>query len=128
MITENFKAEEASEDQAPKDTNKITFAEFAKVEMRVGEIIKAEKVENTDRLLKLNVDFGNESRQIISGIAEFYEPADLMGLKCPFVTNLETRSIKGEESCGMILAAKDQNGNFSILKVDQAIEKGTKLS
>lgn len=110
------------------DDSKISFDDFIKVEMRIGEITKAEKVENTDRLLRLSVDFGTETRQIISGIAEFYEVEDLPGLKCPFVTNLKPRNIKGEESNGMILAAKDNDGNFSILKVDQSIAKGTKLS
>lgn len=107
---------------------KISFDDFIKTEITVGEIISAEKVESADRLLKLKVDFGTEQRQIVSGIAEFYQPGELIGTKCPFVTNLEPRKIRGEESKGMILAAKDKNGNFSILKVDQQIEKGTKIS
>ncbi len=110
------------------ENKKINFDEFSKVEMRVGEIIKAEKMENADRLLKLSVDFGGEVRQIISGIAEYYEPENLIGLKCPFVTNLEPKIIKGEESNGMILAARDNEGHLSVLNVDQVIERGTRLS
>jgi methionyl-tRNA synthetase len=107
---------------------KIQYDDFAKVEMTVGKIIEAEKVENADRLLKLKVDFGTETRQIISGIAEFYTPEEIIGKKCPFVTNLEPRTIKGFESNGMILAAKDKKGNFSLLNVNDAVEVGTKLS
>jgi methionyl-tRNA synthetase len=107
---------------------KIAYDDFAKVEMTVGEIISAEKVENADRLLKLKVDFGTETRQIVSGIAEYYQPEELIGRKSPFVTNLEPRKIRGEESDGMILATKDSEGNFSLLSVDEKIAKGTKLS
>jgi methionyl-tRNA synthetase len=106
----------------------IQFEDFMKVEMTVGEIIEAEKVENADRLLKLKVDFGSEQRQIVSGIAEYFSPEELIGKKSPFVTNLEPRKIRGEESNGMILAAKDKNGNFSLMSVDDKIEKGTRLS
>jgi methionyl-tRNA synthetase len=107
---------------------KIAYDDFTKVEMTVGEIIEAEKVENADRLLKLKVDFGSEQRQIVSGIAEHFSPEDLIGRKSPFVTNLEPRKIRGEESNGMILAAKDADGNFSLLSVDDKIAKGTQLS
>lgn len=106
----------------------ITYDDFVKVEMMVGEIVAAEKIENADRLLKLKVDFGNETRQIVSGIAEYYEPAELIGKKSPFVTNLEPRKIRGEESNGMILATKDAEGNFGLLSVEDKIAKGTKLA
>ncbi len=111
-----------------KKEEKIDFTDFSKVEITIGEIIEAEKVENADRLLKLKVDFGEETRQIVSGIAEYYEPKNLIGVKTPFVTNLKPRTIKDIESNGMILAAKDSQGNFSILSVNPKIEKGTKLS
>lgn len=106
----------------------ISYDEFMKVEMTVGEIKSAEKVENTDRLLKLEVSFGDETRQIVSGIAEHYTPEELIGKKCPFVTNLAPRTIRGVESNGMILAAKDSEGNFSLLNVDEKVLPGTKLS
>jgi methionyl-tRNA synthetase len=111
-----------------RNDGKIAYDDFAKVEMTVGEIVEAEKVENADRLLKLRVDFGTETRQIVSGIAEYFSPEELIGRKSPFVTNLEPRKIRGEESNGMILAAKDSDGNFSLLSVDEKIAKGTKLS
>ncbi len=157
-VKEKNAAEEAAskeaESEAPTKTAvdlktepKIDFDDFSKVEIKIGEIIEAEKVENADRLLKLKVDFGGgitgdegndsdsevndkggEIRQIVSGIAEYYEPENLIGLKTPFVTNLKPRTIKGIESNGMILAAKDEEGNFSIMQVDQKIKKGTRLS
>jgi methionyl-tRNA synthetase len=111
-----------------RNDGKIAYDDFAKVEMTVGEIVEAEKVENADRLLKLRVDFGTETRQIVSGIAEYFSPEELIGRKSPFVTNLEPRKIRGAESNGMILAAKDSDGNFSLLSVDEKIAKGTKLS
>lgn len=81
----------------------ITFDDFEKLQIRIGLIVGAEKVEGTDKLLKLQVDFGDEKRQIVSGIAEFYTPEKLIGKQFSFVTNLEPRVIRGVESQGMIL-------------------------
>ena len=109
---------------------KISFDDFKKIEITIGEIKSVEKVENADRLLKLEVNFGDHTRQIVSGIAEYYENMDdLIGRKCPFVTNLEPRTIKGVESNGMIMAAGSKEaGFFSILGVDGSVEPGTKVS
>jgi len=83
----------------------ITFEDFQKLEIRIGEVLTAEKAENTDRLLKLTVDFGGEKRQIISGIAlSFPDPQVLVGKKFPFLVNIEPREFKGFISEGMILA------------------------
>src|SRR3989338_7440691 len=84
----------------------ITIEDLKKIEVRIGKIINAEKVENADRLLKLEVDFGEFKRQIVSGIAEFYNPSDLIGKECPFIVNLEPRTFKGVESQGMLFAVK----------------------
>lgn len=113
-----------------KTTNKINYDQFKSVEIKVGEILSAEKVENADKLLKLKVGFGEEERQIISGISEFYpEPQELVGKKVPFVTNLEPRTIRGHESNGMIMAAIDRdNNNFSLLEIDSSIPSGTDIS
>lgn len=81
----------------------ITFEEFKKLQIRIGLIVEAERVEGTDKLLRLQVDFGDEKRQIVSGIAEFYAPEKLIGKQFSFVTNLEPRVIRGVESQGMIL-------------------------
>lgn len=82
----------------------ITLGEFKELDIRIGEIINAEKVENADNLLKLEVDFGEFKRQIISGIAKWYQPEDLKGKKLPFIVNLEPRKFKGVESQGMLIA------------------------
>lgn len=111
-------------------TEMITFDEFKKLEIRVGEILSAEKVPETDKLLKLSVAMGEESpRQIISGIAEYFpEPEKLVGKKVAFAANLESRVIRGLESQGMILAAKNNDGGFSLLEVDGATTRGTVIS
>lgn len=96
---------------------KITIDDFKKVEIRVGEILSAVKVENADKLLQLKVSFGTEERQIVSGIAEYYsDPGALVGKKVAFATNLEPRVIRGLESQGMILGASGEDGSFSLLE------------
>lgn len=118
------------ENKNEKTSDKISYDDFKKVEMRVGEIKSAEKVEDADRLLRLVVSFGDEERQIISGISEYYpEPESLVGKKVPFVTNLEPRKIRGLESDGMIMAALDRGENqFSLLEIDSKIAPGTHIS
>lgn len=89
----------------------ITYNDFAKLDIRIGVITSVELVPETDRLLKLTVDIGeSEPRQIISGIREYFEDINwLVGKRCPFLTNLEPRVIKGFESQGMILAASHED-------------------
>lgn len=108
----------------------INFEDFAKLEIRIGKILNAEKVEGTDRLLKLEVDFGpstssgSSKRQIVSGIAEFYAPEDLIGKECPFIVNLEPRKFMGVESQGMILAA-DNQGQPVLMSPDKGVKAGS---
>ncbi len=85
----------------------LNFKDFKKVDLRIGKILEAEKVENSDKLLKLIVDVGEEKRQILSGIANFYKPEDLLGKEVVVVVNLEPRKMMGYESEGMLLAAGD---------------------
>ena len=86
-------------------TEKISIEDFAKVEMRTGEIKAAERVQGANKLLKLQVDIGTEVRQVVAGIAEYYEPEKLVGMKVVLVTNLQPRKLRGVESNGMIVAA-----------------------
>lgn len=102
----------------------ITFNDFSKLEIRIGKVLSAEKVEGTDKLLKLEVDFGSLKRQIVSGIAEFYKPEDLIGKDFPFFINLEPRIIKGVESQGMILAV-DTGLSVVLLNPDKEVEPGS---
>ena len=120
----------------------ITYDDFKKVEIKAGKILSAEKIPNTDKLVKLSVDFGEmaetadvagnksmlkpASRQIVSGISGFFpDPATLVGKTCMFVTNLEPRIIKGFQSNGMLFAVSDNKGNFSLLEPNQSIAPGT---
>ena len=106
----------------------ITFDDFKKVEITVGKILSAEKVPETDKLLKLSVNVGEPSpRQIISGVAAYFpDPQTLVGKKCMFVTNIAPRVIKGLESNGMILAVSTEDGKFSLLEPSAEIPEGTK--
>lgn len=106
----------------------ITFEEFSKVEIRAGKILSAEKIPDTDKLLKLMVDFAEPApRQIVSGIFLYFpDPQVLVGKTCMFVTNLEPRVIKGYESNGMLFAVSTAEGNFSLLEPNNSIPPGTK--
>ncbi len=106
----------------------ITIDEFKKVEIVVGQILSAEKIPDTDKLLKLSVDLGEEKpRQIVSGISLYFPDCTvLIGRKCVFVANLEPRMIRGFESQGMILAVSTEDGKFSLLTPNDEIPVGTK--
>ncbi len=104
----------------------ISIDDFKKIEIKIGHILSAEKIEGTDKLLKLSVDFGEENpRQIVSGIAiHFPVLEDLVGKKCAFATNLEPRVIKNFESQGMILAVSGDNF-FSLLETSKDVPPGS---
>lgn len=106
----------------------ITYDDFAQLEIRIGQIKTVDVVEDADKLLKLTVDFGEETpRQIISGIRTYFEdPQTLIGMKCPFLTNLEPRTIRGFESQGMILAASSE-GVLALLLPSADVPVGTRL-
>ncbi len=112
----------------------ITIDDFKKLEIRIGEILSAEKVPDTDKLLKLSVAMGEvnaetgleEPRQIVSGIAGYFpDPSLLIGKKCAFAANLEPRVIRGLESRGMILAVSTEDGKFSLLETLGDIPAGS---
>ncbi|MCL4456741.1 MAG: methionine--tRNA ligase [Nitrospirae bacterium] len=105
----------------------IAIDDFAKVELRVGKIVAAEKVEKSEKLLKLKVDIGTEERQIVAGIAKAYTPDDLTGKKIVVVTNLKPAKLMGIESHGMLLAATDEEGNMSILALDREVKQGARV-
>jgi methionine--tRNA ligase beta chain len=104
----------------------ITFEDFKKVEIRMGKITAAEKVADADKLLKLQVDFGEFQRQIVSGIAESFAAEDLVGKTLPFVVNLEYRKFKGEESQGMLMAT-GTDGKVILLEPSGEIPAGTEV-
>jgi methionyl-tRNA synthetase len=93
----------------PEPEPRISIEEFAKVQMRVGQVLEAEKVPNSRKLMRLRVDIGIEVRQVVAGIAEAYQPADLLNKKVVIVANLKPAKLMGIESNGMIVAASDGN-------------------
>jgi len=105
----------------------IAIDDFAKVELRVGKVVAAEKVEKSEKLLKLKVDIGTEERQIVAGIAKAYTPDDLIGKKIVVVSNLKPAKLMGIESHGMLLAATDEEGNMSILALDREVRQGARV-
>lgn len=97
----------------------ISIDDFKKVEIRVGEIRSAERIEGSDKLLKLSVHFGDHDRQVLSGIASYFpDPSVLVGKRCPFVTNLAPRSMMGLESQAMILATGGREKLLSLFETD----------
>ena len=109
--------------------DQIKYDDFAKVEFRVGEIKQALEVEGSEKLLRLQVDFGEENqRTVFSGIKKWYSPSDLIGKKTVFVTNICPRKIMGEESQAMIFGAEDKDGeNMSVLFLDKDLPVGSKV-
>jgi len=91
----------------PKEEAWIGIEDFAKVELRVAEVLAAEKHPNADRLLVLRLSLGNEERTVVSGIAKWYRPEELVGKKVVLVANLKPAKLRGIESQGMILAAQE---------------------
>ncbi|MBP6924674.1 MAG: hypothetical protein KBC62_04510 [Candidatus Pacebacteria bacterium] len=107
---------------------KISYDDFAKLEIKIGTIRSVEVVPDADKLLRLEVDFGEEAlRQIVSGIRTYFEDIQiLVGKQCPFITNLEPRTIRGLVSNGMILAASTDE-LFALLHPSIQLPTGTKL-
>lgn len=106
----------------------IQFDDFAKIDLRVGTIITAEKVEKADKLLKLSVDLGFETRTIVSGIALHFKPEDIIGKQVVVVANLAPRKMRGIESNGMILMAEDKDGKLHFVNPDSIINPGAPVN
>ncbi|MEH7559829.1 methionine--tRNA ligase [Priestia megaterium] len=120
----------ASKEEKPvvkeEPSEEIMIDDFMKVELRVAQVTQVEPVKKADKLLKLQLDLGYEKRQVVSGIAKFYKPEELVGRKVICVTNLKPVKLRGELSQGMILAGEDENG-LSLASVDQNLANGTKI-
>src|SRR5277367_2970111 len=112
---------------APVPEGKISIEDFAKVELRVGQVRTAEKVKGADKLLRLEVDLGTEVRQVVAGIAESYAPELLIGRKVVIVANLVPRKLRGLESNGMIVAASPEGGKAVLASFLEDVPVGTRL-
>lgn len=103
----------------------IKYEDFSKIEVRIGTILSCENVAGSTKLLKLDVDFGNlGKRQILTGMAEWYKPADFMGLQTTFVINIEPRKMMGLESQGMLFAVDGADGKPVFLKLADKTKNG----
>ncbi|MDX1937911.1 MAG: methionine--tRNA ligase [Flavihumibacter sp.] len=126
--SETVKETKVEEKQPAAVKPEIVFDDFAKIDLKVGTIVAAEKVEKADKLLKLSIDLGFETRTIVSGIALHYAPEEIVGKQVTVVTNLAPRKMRGIESNGMILMAEDANGKLHFVKPENAINPGAGVS
>jgi methionyl-tRNA synthetase len=121
------KANEDSEQKTTSGKEAVTFDDFTKIDIRTATILEAEKVPKTNKLLKLKIDTGLDIRTIVSGIAEYYEPANIIGKQISIVANLEPRKIKGIESQGMILMAEDKDGKLVMVTPEEKVSNGSMI-
>ena len=121
---------EPAEDNPSAEEGKgmIEYADFAKMEMVVGKVIEAAKVEKASKLLCVQVDIGSETRQVVAGIAKYYTPEDLVGRSIVLLKNLKPRSLFGLESQGMILAAEDGEGKLVVVSPSADVEPGAEVA
>lgn len=132
QVEEDQKAAQPKEKEEPKKKSLpenvvIGIEDFSKVSLKVALVKQCEKVEKSDKLLKLILDDGQGERQVVSGIAAWYMPDDLIGKKVVVVANLKPAKLRGVESNGMILAADCPNGEVKVIFVDEAIPQGSKI-
>ena len=106
----------------------IIFDDFAKIDLKIGTIVSAEKVEKADKLLKLQINLGFETRTIVSGIALHFKPEEIVGKQVTVVTNLAPRKMRGIESNGMILMAEDKNGKLHFINTADKVDEGSGVS
>ncbi len=124
------KPEPKKEEKKPvkeEQVEEVTIDDFTKLDFRVAEITKVEKVKKADKLLKIQLDLGYEQRQVVSGIAEHYDMDELQGRKVICITNLKPVKLRGELSQGMILAGEDESGKLALASIDQTMSNGTKV-
>ena len=124
------KEETALEPQPEKSTlapakEECTYDDFMKMDIRTATVLEAERVPKTDKLLKLHIDTGLDKRTIVSGIAEYYTPEEMVGKQICILANLAPRKIKGIESCGMILMAKEEGGKMRIVTPEERLSDGS---
>ena len=105
----------------------ISFRDFQKLDLRVGEVVKAEQIAGSRNLIKMIVDFGFEKRQSVAGLLQYYKPEELIAKKFAFILNLERKRFMGVESQCMVLAAEDDKGNVILLKPEKDIEVGSRI-
>lgn len=126
-LLDTKKANEAAEKKANPAKENISFEEFAKMDIRVGTILEAEKVAKTKKLLKLLVDTGIDKRTVVSGIAEYYKPEEIIGKQVSILVNLAPKALRGIESQGMILMAEDADGKLNFVAPTDLTKPGSDI-
>lgn len=127
-LLDTKKANEAAEYKAKEIKPVIAFDDFEKLDIRVGRILNCEKVKKADKLLKFTINDGSgKDRTIVSGIAKYYQPEDLIGKDVCFIANLAPRTLKGIESQGMILSAENFDGNLSVTTIEREVKPGSEV-
>ncbi len=127
MIDTQMQKLKKEEDNNLISDEMISYDDFMKTKLKVAEIIGADKIKKSDKLLRLRVRIGEDEKQVIAGIAKSYNPEDLLGKKVVVVANLLPAKLMGEESHGMILAVEDEIGGLNILSVDEKVKTGTRV-
>ena len=120
-------ANDAAETSFSPSKPEITYEDFGKIDLRVGTIVEAEKVAKTQKLLKLTIDTGLDRRTVVSGIAEHYQPEEIIGQRVVILLNLASRSLKGIESKGMILMAENKEGKLCFITPTEAFDPGSEI-
>ncbi len=126
-LLDTKKENEQIEISAKPVKDEITFEDFMKIDIRTGTILEAEVVPKTKKLLKLKIDTGIDQRTVVSGIAEYYKPADIVGKKVSILVNLAPRKLRGIESQGMILMAEDADGKLCFVSPTEDISNGSEV-
>ena len=126
-IREKFTDDSKQKEEVTEMPELVAIEDFSKMDFRVAEVKSVEKVTGADKLLKMIIDVGGEERQIVSGIAEYYKPEDLIGKQIVVLVNLKPAKIRGEISNGMLLAAQ-HNGELVLVTTDNYIQSGSKIS
>lgn len=126
-LEETKKANEAANYKAAPIREDVDIEEFSKMDLRVGTVLECEKVPKADKLLRFLIDDGLEKRQILSGIAKYYKPEELLGKQVVFIANLPARKLRGLDSQGMILSAVNNDGSLSVITVDRPVKPGSEV-
>jgi len=130
-VAGNTNNQQQTENRKPETGNRkpeIVYDDFAKLDLRAGKIIAAEKVEKADKLLKLQIDLGFETRTIVSGIALHFKPEEIINKQVVVVANLAPRKMRGIESNGMILMAEDANGKLHFINPEDSVDAGSPVT
>jgi methionyl-tRNA synthetase len=121
------KANEVANAQVASAKENCTFDDFNKMDIRTGTILEAERVPKTKKLLKLTIDTGIDKRTVVSGIAEYYSPEEVIGQQVSILVNLEPKELKGIQSQGMILMAQDADGSLKFVTPVSPVKNGSEI-